>query len=186
MQTHAAAALVNFAEEARKQDMVLYLDGIFERLIRLLNTGKMYAQEQAVTTIATVADAAGEGFVKYYSAIMPFLISILQQAAGKEFRLLRGKAIECATLIALAVGKEVFAAHAGQLIELMVQIQKSITDADDPQASYLIAAWARLCKVLGQDFIPYLDIVMPPLLATADVKARYIVLDGELRFFFFY
>ncbi|KAG0205651.1 hypothetical protein BGX28_002767 [Mortierella sp. GBA30] len=179
VQAHAAAALVNFCEAAEKRTLEPYLDAIFERLLSLLNTGTTYVQEQAITTIATVADSSEERFVKYYSGIMPLLMNVLRQATSQEYRLLRGKAMECASLIALAVGKEVFAPHAQELVKLLIQTQTSITEPDDPQASYLLAAWARVCKVLGQDFVPYLDIVMPPLLASAQLKPDFAVLDPE-------
>ncbi|KAG0269851.1 hypothetical protein BGZ95_001880, partial [Linnemannia exigua] len=179
VRAHAAAALVNFCEAVEKGTLEPYLDAIFERLLSLLNTGTTYVQEQAITTIATVADSAEDRFVKYYSSIMPLLINVLRQATNKEYRLLRGKAMECASLIALAVGKEVFAPHAQEFIQLLVQTQSSVTEADDPQVSYLLAAWARVCKVLGRDFVPYLDIVMPPLLASAQLKPDFAVLDPE-------
>ncbi|KAF9289191.1 hypothetical protein BGZ68_009889 [Mortierella alpina] len=179
VRAHAAAALVNFCESAEKRTLEPYLDAIFERLLSLLNTGTTYVQEQAITTIATVADSSEERFVKYYSGIMPLLINVLRQATSLEYRLLRGKAMECASLIALAVGKEVFAPHAQEFIKLLIQTQTSVTEPDDPQASYLLAAWARICRVLGQDFVPYLDIVMPPLLVSAQLKPDFAVVDPE-------
>ncbi|KAK9729082.1 importin subunit beta-3 [Basidiobolus ranarum] len=179
VQAHAAAAMVNFCEAATKKVLEPYLDTIFERLLTLLHSSKTYVQEQAITTIATVADSAEDRFVKYYSAIMPLLINVLRQANQKEYRLLRGKAMECASLIALAVGKESFAPNAPEFIDLLVKTQESVTEADDPQVSYLLAAWARVCKVLGQDFIPYLPVVMPPLLQSAQLKPDFAVLDME-------
>ncbi|TPX44882.1 hypothetical protein SeLEV6574_g04238 [Synchytrium endobioticum] len=179
VQAHAACALVNFTEDAEKEHLEPYLDDIFQRLLVLLNTDKMYLQEQAITTIATVADSAGDRFVKYYSAIMPLLISALRQATAKELRLLRGKAMECASLIALAVGKEMFAPNATELIGLLKTTQESIIEPDDPQSSYILAAWARVCKALGADFAPYLDIVMPPLLKSAQIKPDFTVLETE-------
>ncbi|KAF9415626.1 hypothetical protein BGZ76_004776, partial [Entomortierella beljakovae] len=176
---HAAAALVNFCEAIEKRTLEPYLDAIFERLLSLLNTGTTYVQEQAITTIATVADSAEEKFVKYYSSIMPLLMNVLRQASDPEYRLMRGKAMECASLIALAVGKETFAPHAQEFIKLLVQTQSSIVETDDPQASYILAAWARVCKVLGRDFVPYLDIVMPPLLVSAQLKPDFAVVDPE-------
>ncbi|KAF9365094.1 hypothetical protein BGX34_011434 [Mortierella sp. NVP85] len=179
VRAHAAAALVNFCEAAEKRTLEPYLDAIFERLLSLLNTGTTYVQEQAITTIATVADSAEERFVKYYSSIMPLLMDVLRQATGREYRLLRGKAMECASLIALAVGKEVFAPHAQEFVKLLVQTQTGVIETDDPQVSYLLASWARLCKVLGRDFVPYLDIVMPPLLASAQLKPDLAIVDPE-------
>ncbi|CAJ0754734.1 18887_t:CDS:1, partial [Entrophospora sp. SA101] len=56
--------LVNFCEAADKSILEPYLDTIFERLLVLLNSGRTYVQEQAITTIATVADSSEDRFVK--------------------------------------------------------------------------------------------------------------------------
>lgn len=62
--------------------------------------------EQIVTTIATVADAVEEHFVPYYDHFMPSLKYVMAQATAKEYRLLRGKTIECISLVGLAVGQQ--------------------------------------------------------------------------------
>lgn len=59
-----------------------------------------------MTSIASVADTAEEKFVPYYDKFMPSLKHIVENAVQKELRLLRGKTIECISLIGLAVGKE--------------------------------------------------------------------------------
>ncbi|EEB07876.1 karyopherin Sal3 [Schizosaccharomyces japonicus yFS275] len=179
VQAHAAAAMVNFCEEADNKVLEPYLDQILQSLLALLQSPKRYVQEQAVTTIATVADAAAQKFDKYYDVIMPLLINVLQQGEGKENRALRGKAMECATLIALAVGKERFLPLSGSLMQALAAIQQGITESDDPQAGYLIAAWGRICRVLGNDFLPFVDSVMPPLLAMAKSKPDFVILEDE-------
>ena len=62
--------------------------------------------EQIVTTTATVADTVEEHFVNYYDRFMPSLKYIMANAIAKDYRLLRGKTIECISLIGLAVGQE--------------------------------------------------------------------------------
>lgn len=176
---HAAAAFVNFCENADQSTLEPYLDPVLERLLNLLRRPQKYVQEQAVTTIATVADAAETKFIKYYSAIMPLLMNVLRDASSLEYRLLRGKAMECATLIALAVGKEVFAPQAQELITLLGNIQNGVLDSDDPQSAYLMASWGRICKVLGTDFLPYLDAVMPPIIKAAKLKPDFTVIHDE-------
>lgn len=176
---HAAAAFVNFCENAEQATLEPFLDPILERLLNLLRRPQKYVQEQAVTTIATVADAAESRFIKYYSSIMPLLLGVLQNGNSEEYRLLRGKAMECATLIALAVGKETFAPQAQELISLLGAIQNGVTSPDDPQGSYLMASWGRICKVLGSDFYPYLEVVMPPILASAKLKPDFTVINDE-------
>ena len=176
---HAAAAFVNFCEDADQESLEPYLDPILQRLHGLLSRPQKYVQEQAITTIATVADAAETKFIKYYSVMMPLLLGVMRSADGEEYKTLRGKAIECATLIALAVGKETLAPQATELINIMGSIQSSVLSSDDPQSLYLTAAWARICKVLGSDFYPYLSAVMPSLLKSAKLKPDFTVIHDE-------
>ncbi|KAJ2741550.1 importin subunit beta-3 [Coemansia sp. BCRC 34301] len=179
VQTHAAAAMVNFAEEATRIVLEPYLDTLLERLLSMLNSPKRYVQEQAITTIATIADNAQARFGKYYGTIMPMLLNVLAQATDAEHRLLRGKTMECATFIALAVGKDVFAPDIPRFVELLTATQQAVTDPDDPQASYLQASWARLCKLMGADFAPLLPVVMPALLAAARQQPDFAVLEMD-------
>ncbi|KAK5164699.1 hypothetical protein LTR04_001731 [Oleoguttula sp. CCFEE 6159] len=179
VQSHAAAALVNFCEESEKAILEPYLDDLLSRLLLLLQSPKRFVQEQALSTIATVADSAESAFSKYYDTLMPLLFNVLKEEQSKDFRLLRAKAMECATLIALAVGKERMGEDAVGLVQLLGVIQQNIVDADDPQASYLLHCWGRMCRVLGLDFLPYLPAVMPPLMELAGAKADIQLLDDE-------
>lgn len=179
VQSHAAAALVNFCEEAEKTILEPYLDDLLNRLFVLLRSPKRYVQEQALSTIATIADSAETAFQRYYDELMPLLFQVLQTEQSKEYRLLRAKAMECATLIALAVGKEKMGKDAITLVEILGRIQQNITDADDPQAQYLLHCWGRMCRVLGTDFVPYLAGVIPPLMELASAKADVQLIDNE-------
>lgn len=179
VQAHAAAALVNFCEEAEKAILEPYLDALLNHLLVLLNSPKRYVQEQALSTIATIADSAETAFAKYYDALMPQLLSLLRGQQDKEYRLLRAKAMECATLIALAVGKDKMGGQARELVETLATIQTGITDADDPQSQYLLHCWGRMCRVLGPEFAPYLDGVMHPLLQLASAKADIQLLEND-------
>ncbi|OAP54042.1 hypothetical protein AYL99_11802 [Fonsecaea erecta] len=51
-QAHAAAALVNFCEEAEKSMLEPYLDQLLGHLLQLLQSPKRFVQEQALSTIA--------------------------------------------------------------------------------------------------------------------------------------
>ncbi|KAJ2866574.1 importin subunit beta-3 [Coemansia aciculifera] len=179
VQAHAAAAMVNFAEEVTRIVLEPYLDTLLERLLTMLNSPHQYVQEQAITTIATIADNAQTRFAKYYSTIMPMLLNVLAQATDAEHRLMRGKTMECATFIALAVGKDVFAPDIPRFVELLTATQQSVTEADDPQASYLQASWARLCRLMGAEFAPLLPVVMPALLTAARQQPDFAVLDMD-------
>ncbi|EGO00640.1 hypothetical protein SERLA73DRAFT_166917 [Serpula lacrymans var. lacrymans S7.3] len=180
--THSAAALINFCEGVARDTLIPYLDPIVERLLKMLNPeatdAKRYVQEQAITTLAMVADASEATFAKHYASIMPLLLNVLRNANSPNYRKIRVKAMECAGLIAIAVGREVFRPDANTLVEILIQIQNSPIDPQDTLlANYLIATWAKVCQALGPDFEPYLPVVMPPLINAAGAKADVAIYD---------
>lgn len=60
------------------------------KLKQLMEKGTKLVLEQVVTTIASVADAAEDQFVKFYDRLMPCLKYIIQNANSPELRMLRG------------------------------------------------------------------------------------------------
>lgn len=54
-------------------------------------------------------------FQKYYDVVMPYLKAILVNANDKSNRMLRAKAMECISLVGMAVGKEKFRDDAKQV-----------------------------------------------------------------------
>ena len=65
---------------------------------------------------------------------------------------------------------------------LKTQTDSEEIEADDPQISYLISAWARMCKIIGKDFVQYLPVVMPPVLKAAQIKPEVTLLDCKFLF----
>ncbi|XP_071950516.1 importin-5-like [Antedon mediterranea] len=189
VQAHAGAALVNFCEDCPKEYIVPYLELILQKLHSILvskiqelvQKGSKLVLEQMVTTLAAVADSAEDKFIRYYDNFMPGLKNIVQHATSKELRLLRGKTIECISLIGLAVGQQKFLQDASDIMELLLKTQTDANELedDDPQTSYMISAWARMCKLLGKEFQQYLPVVMGPLLKTASLKPEVALLDTE-------
>ncbi|XP_018655445.1 putative importin-beta 3 [Schistosoma mansoni] len=191
VQANAGAALVNFCEKVPQHILVNYLDDLVSKLEQIMNSkfqemvehGRKLVLMQIVTTVASVADAAEKKFLPYYDRFMPVLKYIMENATHKDLRLLRGKTIECISLIGLAVGKEKFIQDVGPVMNLLLQTQtqpdSESSDEDDPQASYMISAWARICKLLGRDFESYLPVVMPQVLRSACVKPEICILDND-------
>lgn len=188
VQAHAGAALVNFSEDCPKNILTRYLDGIMAKLEAVLNSkfkelvekGNKLVLEQVVTTIASVADTCEKEFVAYYDRLMPCLKFIIQNANSEDLRMLRGKTIECVSLIGLAVGREKFITDAGEVMDMLLKThtEGDLPD-DDPQTSYLITAWARMCKILGKQFEQYLPLVMGPVMRTAAMKPEVALLDND-------
>ncbi|GAB4843737.1 Importin-5 [Ancistrocladus abbreviatus] len=179
VQAHAASAVLNFSENCTPEILTPYMDGIVTKLLVLLQNGKQMVQEGALTALASVADSSQELFQKYYDTVMPYLKAILVNATDKSCRMLRAKSMECISLVGMAVGKEKFRDDAKQVMEVLMSLQGSQMDADDPTISYMLQAWARLCKCLGQDFLPYMSVVMPPLLQSAQLKPDVTITSAD-------
>jgi len=181
VQGHAASCVINFAEGAKKDHMILYSEGLLHKLIVLLQGVNRHVQEQAITAIAAIADCLEEKFIPYYDAIMPGLKTILATVPNdtREHQNLRGRATECVSVIAGGVGKEKFAPDAESVIQLFHQAQQSITSDDDAQAGFLIQSWSRLCRVLDKDFIQYLPHVLPSLFKAAQADECADVEDDD-------
>lgn len=180
VQTHAAAALVNFCEESTKDIVEPYLDDLLNNLLNLLKSSpKRYVQEQVITTIAVVADAAENKFIKYYDTLMPLLISVMKTDVDMNGRPLIAKSIECATLIATAVGKEKFSESANEILEIFTILQNNLQGEDDIVKSYLEKGWSRVCKLIGKAFLPFLSFVMPPLLEQAKATQDISIVEED-------
>ncbi|XP_065887453.1 importin-5-like isoform X2 [Dysidea avara] len=189
VQAHAGAAMVNFMELCPKNILTQYTDLLVSKLEEILavklkelvEKGTKLVLEQMVTTVATIADTLEEQFLQYYDRFMPLLKYLMANAVQKENRLLRGKTIECISLIGLAVGKEKFMQDAGEVMQLLLKVQTEQGDLedDDPQISYMISAWARMCKILGDQFVQYLPVVMKPVLQAAKMKPEVAIIDSD-------
>lgn len=195
---HAAAAIVNFVDGSEASAIAPYLDGMVGKILALLQNRPIFVNEQALTTIACIAITAEREFARFYPTIMPLLLGLLRSPANKEHRMLKARGMECAGLLGMAVGKEVFGRDALELGELLAGIQAGITEDDDPQASYLpqsefesgaprrvsliwwsFAAWAKIATALQADFAPFMTHVMPSVLEKAALKPEIMRVDRE-------
>ncbi|EPB67359.1 hypothetical protein ANCCEY_13550 [Ancylostoma ceylanicum] len=144
---------------------------------RLQTSRKKLCCEQITTAIASVADAAQDLFTDFYDRLVPHLKFILVNCTADEHKVLRGKTVESLSLIGVAVGKEKFRDDALAIMELLKDQMPNMS-SDDPQCSYMICSWTRICKVLGKEFAPYLPLIMGTVLQTASYKPEVAVVDG--------
>jgi hypothetical protein len=175
VRAHAAAATINFCEKAEKEAVAPYLEGVLRQLAALMQAPHRKAQEQSITTVAALALAVGDLFVPYYQEFVPFLKSLLrlpaQQCGGK----MRGKTLECVSLIGVAVGAEKFRDDALEVMQLIVAEGEVATD--DPAVTYLHQACGRICRCLGAEFAPFLPSLLPGLLRSANLEPDIRVED---------
>eukprot|EP00993_Chasmostoma_nieuportense_P006746 NODE_73_length_3445_cov_194.109705_g67_i0.p1 GENE.NODE_73_length_3445_cov_194.109705_g67_i0~~NODE_73_length_3445_cov_194.109705_g67_i0.p1 ORF type:complete len:1068 (-),score=282.68 NODE_73_length_3445_cov_194.109705_g67_i0:240-3272(-) len=176
---HTCNGLVNFMDEAEMDYCEPYMDEMITKLLLALQNSKhRFVNEEILAAFAATASTAEDKFGKYYDSIVPYLKQVLcNPVVNPEDRMLKAKAMECISLIGMSVGKERFANDVKEVMEMFHSIQQSHLSTDDPQAQYILQAWARIAKCLGEDFIPYLPHVMPMLLNQASLQTDITITD---------
>lgn len=179
VQAHCCACLVNWCENLDPLALQPYLVRLMTAVGNCIKLGSVVVQEQALVSLAAVAECLQEQFVPFYGAFMPLCKTVMLRANGPKFRDLQGKAIDAITIMAAAVGAQRFQADAAQILPAMVELQKSNMANDDPRRKHLMQGWARVCRCLKEHFAPYLPVVIPPLLVSANIKPEVVRTDIE-------
>lgn len=160
---HALAALTNFLEGSSKGGVEGYVTAILEPCLNFIDTGISLVKENSISTIAALAEAAKEDFIPYWQKTAEIIFNVLKNVHQREYKQLRGQAIECLTLMGEAIGKEEFSKAADEIIKTMISIQQNHVEEVDPQKAYLLAGWQRLSSIFKNDFVPYLKELLPSL-----------------------
>jgi importin-5 len=183
--SHALAALTNFLEGSTKEQITGFSETILENCIRFLDNGISIVKESAICSIAALSEVLKRDFTPYWQKTAEIVFNIFNNATTKEYRQLRGQCIETLTLIGDAVGKEEFSKAAHEIITSMIKIQQNNLEEVDPQKAYLLSGWQRIAIILGKDFVPYLDTILPPIfeliknVLEADAKKRKAELEDN-------
>jgi importin-5 len=88
----------------------------------LIQNGISIIKENAVTALASLAEAAKENFIPYFDQCLSFLCQYLGGANESVYKQFKGQVIEAATIISASVGIEVFRPHAPTVINAMLAI----------------------------------------------------------------
>ncbi|CAI7776152.1 unnamed protein product [Closterium sp. NIES-54] len=127
-------------------------------------------QAHATAAILNFSEAATpEIMAPYLDQLLNKLLQLLQ-AGDKEQRMLRAKAMEAISLVGMAVGKDKFRADAKEVMQVLVSLQSAPMDDDDLTMSYML-------QCLGAEFLPFMHVVMPPLLHSASLKPDVTISD---------
>lgn len=123
---------------------------MMELLVTHSNTGISLVKESCLGAISSVAEMCKEHFAKYLEVTVQLLFKIIETHTSKEYKQLRGQAIETMTIIAGSVGSTLFKPAVEKLVNIMIHMQESKFEQVDPQKSYILAGWQRLCLIYGQ------------------------------------
>lgn len=159
---HCMDAFQYYGEEMDRETMEVHAAAMMERLGRLLQN-EMRVKKMAITSIAVIAGTIEDSFAPYYPALMPILKGVVGDVLHKpEHRQLLGKAFECISLLAKAVGTEMFRPDSTELMQAMIAATK-VPDlpSNDPVKEYMMAAAERICATMKSDFVPFVPHLLP-------------------------
>ena len=200
VQAHAVESLSMFVDMCQDESLMPYLKDLLMVLSQLLQSNvQLQVQSKCVAAVASIADRAGKQFVPFYDNFVPALKSVFFRSARRggggggggnnsnthEQDMLSGRCLECITLIGMAVGKERFGRDAIEIMEELVRQKQMILavtslKSTGPLASFMLSAWGRIGKCLGKDFAPYLQYVVPALIAVANQPPGHKVTQKEI------
>lgn len=188
LQAHAAASLTNFLEGATDDLVENHIKTMIDKLLKLIHKGNTLCKENAITCLATVAEAAEDQFREYYEYTIKELVPYLHEKLELKFYQFKGQLIESVVIISVSVGLEHFEPYAEELIGVLLTIQKSIFDETGVSEtnhtidkssehhilqSYLLTAWEKLCYLMTDKFVPYLSEIVPTLLKVASLNPEF-------------
>lgn len=180
VQCHAISALINFTDCGEAGPILPYLAAVVQRLLQLIQSRKIYLQEQAVTTLCCIAELVGSEMASYFDAIMPLLMQVLTHASVPAYRSLAAKTIDAATAIGVAVGSERFCPNFYvPITDLMFAIQQSNLSSDDPMLIYLPASWIRICQLQPASFTRFLPVILTSILNSASKDPEIAILEAD-------
>jgi len=155
-----------YGQAVERELLEPFVQPMMEKLGQKLQTSQLSVQRQSITFIAVLAGQMEDGFAPYYGPLMPVLKQLVQAVLhNPEERTLLGKAFECVSLLAKAVGPAGFRADAEGIMQAMTQAaQVPNLPSNDPVKEYMMQASQRICWTMKADFLPFVPHILPGVL----------------------
>ena len=163
----AVAALMNLINYTNATLLEGWTPRLLAAITGALVEGPLLVQESCVSCIIALAESVkGAQLAVHYDSIMPILKQLLTHARGGQMDVLWGRTLECCAVVGEASGKEKFRADAMDMMRSMQAMSEAGDDSANADAQkYLLRAWVGIARCLGNEFVPFLPLVMTRLMA---------------------
>lgn len=179
---HCLASLTNFLESSTKEQLAPHFDLLYAKMIGWLTGGICFVKEAALSAVSALCEGAPELFEAAIDPLMEIIFSIFKNANSGVYKVLKGNAVECATILCKYTEPSRFEKYTAPLItEMIAIVQSGISyEGVDPQKSFLLSGFQRLALIIPKQLAPHMDAVMASLLhmaqgslgETAEIGAR--------------
>lgn len=173
----------HYGESVEREDLEPFVQTMMEKLGAKIQKD-VRSQKKAITFIAVIAGQIEDSFASYYPQLMPVLKQIIERSLHQvEERQLLGKCFECISLLAKSIGRAGFKADAEQIMQAMLQaISVPNLPEDDPVKEYMMAASERICHTMKEDFLPFVQHILPGVLEKLKLTPREFSPENVAQF----
>ncbi|KAJ3446215.1 karyopherin (importin) beta [Anaeramoeba flamelloides] len=178
-QIKVCETIVIFSEDTEPEILKQYVEELMINLVDLLQSDYIKLQEEALTAITAIAITTKSGFQKYYSELIVFLLKILKFSKESKYQLLRSKSIECISVIGSCVEKEIFQKDATEIIGILINyLEEGKKNIDESQKTYIYTALFRICEILQDSFLMFLEDILPFIIESLELDPLAIELSN--------
>jgi len=159
----AACTALDALLEVMGDEIAQYLPAIMERLTGLLETAPVAVKATITGAIGSAAHASREGFVPYFAPLMQRVQPFLTLTEEGEEMDLRGIATDTIGTFAEAVGADHFRPYLPEMMRITVE-SLSMDSPRIRECAFIF--FAVMSRVFEDEFAPYLEHVVPKMLAS--------------------
>ncbi|XP_068304146.1 uncharacterized protein [Pyrus communis] len=166
----AIQAIRFFSNGCTPDNLEPYLPQLVGALLAHLKNGNITLQWGVLAALGAVATSSENRFDIYYRHTMDAIKLILFGVANASTKLLHAHCLECISYIASVVGKDNFANDANEIMGALISLLEFLLETDHMVKVSIFQVLAKLCRLLGDDFLIYVDDLMPSLIQSAQNK----------------
>ncbi|CAN6706403.1 unnamed protein product [Malus baccata var. baccata] len=166
----AIDAIRFFSNGCTPDNLEPYLPRLVGALLAHLKNGNTTLQWGVLAALGVLASSSENRFDIYYRHTMDAIKLILFGVANASTKLLHAHCLECISYIAIVVGKDTFANDADEVMGALISLQGFLLETDHMLKVFIFRVLAKLCRLLGDDFLIYVDDLMPSLIQSAQTK----------------
>ncbi len=181
IQALACAALFHFCDYRyfRRDWLLPFAPAMLEALLDLVgNSSSSAVKEEAIGAVTQLVQVLGPKFEPYCERFMLTLRHLLQNPGVDNPAIICGRVIEAMVMIVCIARTEKYLASLPQLMEHVLIPACAAVQLGDPIVPFLFPAIGRTATVLKSSFVPYLSMVMPPLVAALSTGKAFTLIPG--------
>lgn len=175
----------NIGEEDDELDVVKdveqYVLMLCDPLVTLLKTTPhTFVRESCLAALSSLTSTCKKALSTLTSSLMDTYQAILSRPDDAVTTREKCLTIECTTLLACGVGKELFGPYAHMVCSFLQGVLQGGLRSDDMRMRYILRGWTCMVECLEGDVLPYMDSVLPYLVTVMNTQCDTVIERAEV------